>query len=242
MVKDETKLGHPSVHYRFRGLELKTENAAKSPVQASKWFLRLLPSLVDRTSVALDYGCGKLRYAIPLSRCVKHLCAVDSREQLERTQQISSKRTTLKRYARSHLKNVSVVEISSGSWRRKRFDLVLCSNVLSVIPRRAERLRVLRTLRRVLRPRGNILVSTQFRNSHFASWQDSPNATWTGDGWLVRGIRGASFYAIIPPAKLSQLCRDAGLHVNQFGSNGETAFAFASLRPNGARLPRKNSL
>ena len=186
------------MHYRFRGLELKTENAAKSPCQASKWLLGLLPNLGDRKAIALDYGCGKLRYTIPLSRHVKHVCAVDSREQLQRTQRIGGKQATLEQYARSFLRNVSLVEISSPCWRRKRFDLVLCSNVLSVIPRRVERLLVLRELRRVIKPGGRILVSTQFRNSHFSGWRQASNATWTGDGWLVRGVRGASFYAIIP--------------------------------------------
>jgi len=74
---------------------------------------------------------------------------------------------------------------------------------------------------------GLLLVSTQYRNTHFEQWQTNANATWVRDGWLVRGERGSSFYAIIPPKKLGQLCRAAGLEVIRIGSKGETAFVLA---------------
>jgi 2-polyprenyl-3-methyl-5-hydroxy-6-metoxy-1,4-benzoquinol methylase len=214
------------VRYRFKGVELRTENAAKPYRQRSK-FLCSEISRIPSDAIALDYGCGKFRYTIPLSRRLRHVCAVDSRHQLEREQQIANRRMSLQEYARRYLKNVSVSEIDSAHWRRKKFDFVLCANVLSVIPHRADRISVLRNLRRVLKKNGTLFVSTQYRNSYFNHWRSSPLATWARDGWFVKGIRGASIYAIIPPKKLGDLCRAAGLKVIRVGSKGEIAFVIA---------------
>lgn len=216
------------MRYRFKGVELRTENAAKPHRQASKWLIHEI-SQVSSDSVALDYGCGKFRYTIPLSRRVKYVCAVDSLYQIDRKQQVANRRTTLRKYARAHMKNVAVYEIQSTGWRRMKFDFILCANVLSVIPRRALRVTVLCQLKRVLKPGGRILISTQFRNTHFKQWETNPNATWIRDGWFVNGVRGASFYAIIPPKKLYRLCCDAGLSMDRMGSRGETAFVSAKV-------------
>ncbi len=214
------------MHYEIKGFEIKTENAAKPYGQASKWLLDEIAQL-PRTSVALDYGCGKFRYTIPLSRRVRTVCAVDSSYQIDRVQQIHDKRTTLEDYADKCLRNVHVQEVSSGTWRKMKFDFVLCVNVLSVIPSRQIRISVLRSFRAVLKPNGQILVSCQYRNSYFDAWQNNPNAERHKDGWLVRSRNGASFYAIIPPERLLRHCREAGLVVLRSGAKGETAFAFA---------------
>jgi SAM-dependent methyltransferase len=214
------------VRYKFKGVELRTENAAKPHRQRSSWLVDQI-SQIPTSAVVLDYGCGKFRYTISLSRRVRHVCAVDSSFQIEREQQIANRRTNLREYARRYLKNVSVREIGSDGWRRQRYDFILCANVLSVIPLKSVRLKVLRQLRRMLKSTGQLLVSTQFRNTHFRGWEEARNTTWVRDGWFVNGVRGASFYAIIPPKKLSQLCRAAGLVVSRMGSKGETGFVFA---------------
>ncbi len=216
------------MHYKFMGVELRTENAAKPFRQASRWLIEQISQIPPNAEV-LDYGCGKFRYTIPLSRRAKHVYAIDSPQQVNREQQIASKRSTLREYASKYLKNVAVHEVGSSEWQRVKFDFILCANVLSVIPHKAERVRVLRKLGRVLKTDGRILASTQFRNTHFKHWQANPRASWVRDGWFVQGIRGASFYAIISPKKLNGLCRSAGLRVETFGSRGETAFAFAKV-------------
>jgi 2-polyprenyl-3-methyl-5-hydroxy-6-metoxy-1,4-benzoquinol methylase len=221
------------VRYKFRGVELRTENAAKPYRQASKWLIDQI-SQVSSDAVVLDYGCGKFRYTIPLSRRAKYVCAVDSSYQTDREQQIVNSRTNLREFARKYLENVSVYDVHSEVWRKMRFDFILCANVLSVIPHKAERIKVLRGLARVLKPDGRILASTQFRNTHFKKWAANPNANWVRDGWFIKGRRGASFYAIIFPKKLGQLCRAAGLSLVRLGSQGETAFAFA--KSSGCRL------
>jgi len=217
------------VRYKFKGVELRTENAAKPLRQASGWLVDQI-SQVPPNAEVLDYGCGKFRYTIPLSRRAKHVCAVDSPQQINRVQQIADRRATLREYAAKYLKNVTVHEVRAGAWQRMKFDFILCANVLSVIPHKGERINVLRKLARVLKADGRILASTQFRNTHFNHWRTNPRASWVRNGWFVQGIRGASFYAIIPPKKLYELCRSAGLCVETFGSRGEIAFVFAKLR------------
>ncbi len=214
------------MRYKFKGVELKTENAAKPYRQRGRWLVDQI-SQIPPNAIALDYGCGKFRYTIPLAQRIRRVCAVDSSFQIEREQQIANRRTNLREYARKCLKNVSVHEIGSDGWRRLRFDFIPCANVLSVIPHKSNRLKVLCDLRRVLKRNGQLLALTQFRNTYFRQWGEDPNATWTRDGWFVKGARGASFYAIIPPKKLSQLCRVAGLVVSRMGSKGETGFVFA---------------
>lgn len=214
------------VRYKFKGAELRTENAAKPYRQRSKWLVDQI-SQIAPDSVALDYGCGKFRYTIPISRTAKRVFAVDSLFQIEREQQIANRRMNLREYAKKYLKNVSVRDVGCAEWRRRRFDFILCSNVLSVIPHKSARIKLLRELRKVLKRTGYLLVSTQFRNTHFAQWRSQPNATWVRDGWFVKGVRGASFYAIIPPNRLRQLCQAADLNVIRTGSKGETAFVFA---------------
>lgn len=217
------------MRYKFKSVELRTENAAKPYRQRGKWVVDQIEQIpVD--AVVLDYGCGKFRYTIPLSRRARRVFAVDSSFQIDREQRIANKRTNLREYARKYLRNVSVLESEADGWRRPRFDFILCANVLSVIPHKSVRIQVLAKLAAVLNKNGQLLVTTQFRNTYFNQCSAKPNATWVRDGWFIRGLRGASFYAIIPPKKLAQLCRTAGLAVSRVGSKGETAFVFA-VRP-----------
>jgi 2-polyprenyl-3-methyl-5-hydroxy-6-metoxy-1,4-benzoquinol methylase len=221
------RLRQSSMRYELKGLVIRTENAAKPATQPSQWVLEQLKQL-QKNITALDYGCGKFRYTIPLSRAAKSVAAVDSDVQINRIQQVGGKRTSLREYARNHLKNVGVHRINCKIWQRRKYDFVICINVLSAIPTSAARQQVLKRIRTVLKPGGIVLVTTQFRNTHFNHWCVNPCATRIRDGWLVQGTRGASFYGILPPQKLKRYCEDAGLAVKQFGSHGEMAFVFAT--------------
>lgn len=214
------------MRYVVRGLELRTENAAKPFGQGARWVLDWIAHL-PRTIKGLDYGCGKFRYTIPLGRRIKLVYAVDSDIQINRVQTINNRTTTLQEYARRFLRNVRVESVSSSRWRHRKFDVILCCNVLSVIPERTVRVAVLRLLRKAIKPTGQILVCNQFRNTYFTAWEHDPNALRFRDGWLVRSRSAAYFYAIIPPARLEKLCIDARLSITRSGAKGESAFVFA---------------
>jgi hypothetical protein len=88
------------MRYKVRDLEIRTENAAKPISQASQGVLSWIAAQ-DLIEDALDYGCGKLRYAGALAEKCRRLTLVDSSEQLCRLQLIAEERTTVKEYSAS---------------------------------------------------------------------------------------------------------------------------------------------
>jgi len=214
------------MRYIVQGDLIKTENCAKPCAQASQWVLSWIRTL-PADAVVLDFGCGKLRYTLPMAKRVRSVFAVDSSYQIFRKQTINGRRTSVEAYARRFLTNVHVCPVESGRWRRT-FDVILCANVLSTIPEPSVRQLLLRRLACRLKGKGVLLVCVQFRNSHFAGWAYNPRARRYNDGWLVKNARGTSFYGIIPPANLINACKRAGLTVVGGGSHGESAFVTAT--------------
>lgn len=216
------------MHYQFDGLTIRTENAAKPISQASRSVLDWIRTL-PKTATVLDYGCGKFRYTIPLARQVKRVIAVDSSNQIERVQTINKRRGTLRMYATKYLSNVKVYEVSEKDWARPIYDVILCTNVLSTIPRTRDRIALLRRLRGVMDRDTILFLCTQFRNSYFRGYEANPNARYIKDGWLVRKNGTGSFYAILPPDELKTLCKRASLCVTECYSKGESAYVHAAL-------------
>jgi 2-polyprenyl-3-methyl-5-hydroxy-6-metoxy-1,4-benzoquinol methylase len=214
------------VRYRIQGTLVKTENCAKPCSQASTWVLAWIRTLPN-SAVALDFGCGKLRYTIPLAKQLRSVVAVDSSHQIFRRQTINGKYTTVRAYAKRFLGNARVCAVESERWQRT-FDIILCANVLSAIPERKVRQQVLRCLAGRLKTNGKMLVCVQFRNSHFEGWKHNSRARRYKDGWLVKNARGTSFYGIIPPESLITACKQANLNVVSGGSHGESAFVIAA--------------
>jgi len=215
------------MHYKVNGLLIKTENAAKPISQQSQWVLQWISSL-PRSSVVLDFGCGKFRYTIPLSKRVASVFAVDSIFQIERTQIINEKKCTLTEYALKYLPNVTVCDVMHKDWQRPKYDYVLCSNVLSTIPSKQKRSQTLKSLLPLLKGDGNILICTQYRNSYFNSYKDNPKANRYLDGWVISSSRGVSFYGIIGPEELRHVCITAGFNVTECYSKGESAYVVAN--------------
>jgi len=216
------------MRYEIRGVSIRSENAAKPISQPSKWVLDWIQEL-PHSAKALDFGCGKFRYTVPLSSVVGRVDAVDSRRQLDRQQVINGKKTSLGEYANKHLSNVRVYSESSAVWRRRRYDVILLTNVLSAIPFRNHRIDILRRLKLTLKQRGKILIVTQFADAHFSSYRQSPRASRYRDGWLVTARSGSSFYATIDLRSLSRHCRDAGLKIAERGviRRGKSAYILA---------------
>ena len=87
------------MRYVVRGLEIRTENAAKPIGRASRWVLKWIEGLPSN-AVALDYGCGNLRYTVPLAERVRSVYAVDSEYQVRRVQKLGDSYSDLCLYAR----------------------------------------------------------------------------------------------------------------------------------------------
>lgn len=206
----EPQFGVRLVHYRVRGLIVRSENAAKPATQKSRavcdW-LREQPRVAD----ALDYGCGKLRYAANLAARAERVTFVDSAVQISRSQRLIGRRTNVRDLVLTRWPSSRVLDISSFHGDQRQFDLALCANVLSAIPSRHVRLNVLRAIRDRLKPGARCLLVSQYRNSYFNATANGPTAEPYQDGWLLRGRRGPAFYAPLDADRLQAMAKRAGL-------------------------------
>ncbi len=217
------------MRYIIRGRQIRSENAAKPASSASRWMLRWIGTL-PRTATALDLGCGKLRYTVPLAKRIAAVTAVDSRIQLNRKQLLFGKRCSVREYVSRRLLNVRVHGVDSLSWRRSRYQVILCSNVLSAVPCRRTRKALISVAYACLAPQGQFLLTTQYRNSHFDGWKTAPGTKRYLDGFLVQGRRGLSFYGLLDAHALMRLCRASGFRILKAGHVKELAYVIA-VRP-----------
>jgi hypothetical protein len=193
------------------GIVIKTENAAKPGVQASKVLSDYIRGLAPVGS-SFDYGCGKLRYADPILRTTDFLAAVDSEIQISRTQIINGKVTSIRSIARRS-NCVAALNVMEFSTHREDFDRGFCINVLSVIPFFSARRRVVSLIRQRLRPGGTCLFVVQYSNSDFSRMRRLANARPWRDGFLIDSLRGFSFYGLIPPQRLVALVVGEGFEI-----------------------------
>lgn len=215
------------MRYKVSGLEIRSENAAKPACCAGTWMLNWI-SCLRKDETGLDLGCGKLRYTVHLAGALASVTAVDSALQVDRTQTLFGLSASVRAYAIAHLPNVRVCALEEDAWQRDRYAVVLCSNVLSAIPSRRVRKRLVATAYRLIAIGGTFLLTTQYRNSHFSGWKSNPQAYRYCDGFLVRTARGASFYGLIDSVALTNLCRSAGFSVVKAGHEKELAYVIAT--------------
>jgi 2-polyprenyl-3-methyl-5-hydroxy-6-metoxy-1,4-benzoquinol methylase len=218
------------MRYRIQGHEIRSENAAKPASSASQWLLTWINGL-PRQSTCLDLGCGKLRYTTPLAKRVRSVTAVDSRVQVDRIQRVGGEACSIRDYVRKHISNARVYAFDEVRWRSHRYDFVVCSNVMSAIPCLRTRKQLMTYAKKCLKPTGRLLITTQFRNSHFKSWRTNPNAKPYLDGFIVRSRGRASFYGLLDAKDLVSLCNLSGFRILEFGHIKELAYVLAKSRP-----------
>ena len=216
------------MHYQIDNFTIKSENAALSNKQTNKNVLKKIETLSNHMT-ALDYGCGKLRYTIPLSKTVNDVVAIDSPEQLDRKQVIDGIKTTIRDYVLTNNK-INVFEINSQEWLIKRYDFILCTNVLSTIPFHQVRLNVLKNIESSLKDDGEAFISVQYRNSYFKEYGTRQNATCFYDGWILTNKNSRTFYGLILPEKLKELCFAAGLNIKNLFLDDGSAFITATKK------------
>jgi 2-polyprenyl-3-methyl-5-hydroxy-6-metoxy-1,4-benzoquinol methylase len=214
------------MRYSVHRHEIRSENAAQGMRRPSRYLVSWLRSNVQ-VEQALDYGCGKLRYASHLRTRAAALTCVDSDVQLSREQQIGGSYTSVEGYVERHWTNARTVTVSDFASDPHRYDFVLCANVLSAIPSAKVRARLLQRLRSALRPDGRALFVCQYRNGSFAAVLRSGRATPHLDGWLLEGLRGWAYYGILNKPKLVQLATRAGFAIQKAWTHGDTAYVLA---------------
>ncbi|MDX0720878.1 methyltransferase domain-containing protein [Sinorhizobium medicae] len=201
-----------SMHYNLPGGRVvKSENAAKPASQTSKFLTALVANLppVNRT---LDYGCGKLRYCDPLLQTTELLSLVDSEVQISRKQTLQGNRTSIRDIFRGS-NRISAFSTSEFAESPGLYDRAFCINVLSAIPVPSERRRLLAQILRKLKPSAGCLFVVKYRNSDFTRMAKLPTAEPWHDGFVLKSMRGYSFYALITPKALAGMVAQAGFQV-----------------------------
>ncbi len=200
------------MHYKINEeIIIKSENAAKSAKQTNKIVMKYISELPN-DYIALDYGCGKLRYTIPLCKKVKTVIAVDSKIQLSRNQVIDGEKISIISYA-NDISNLNVFELSENDWKKQKYDVILCCNVLSTIPNHFDRLTILENIKKMLNETGEALITVQYRNSYFKLYKSRDYAFPYYDGWIINNKGTHSFYGLITPKALEELCNEASLKI-----------------------------
>lgn len=215
------------MHYCVNEYIIESELSAKSTKQPNKVVLNFISNLPSHYEV-LDYGCGKLRYSIPLSYQTSNVIAIDSTHQIEKKQIIEDRVIAPKEYATNKLK---VYDINSKSWKCKKYDIVFCTNVLSAIPDDEERLKILDNSKYVLKSSGYIYIVVQYRNSYFDFYQSRKSAIKYNDGWLIkRKGNKYAFYGIVTSEKIIKLCNKAGFNNYEVAKHDGSCYIKAYIR------------
>lgn len=202
------------MHYKINEkIVVSSENAALSTQRVNKEIEKTILQLPKNCN-ALDYGCGKLRHTLVLSKVVNRVVAIDSEEQLCRNQIINGKRTSVYSYV-SEMLNVEVYNTISPAWRNKEYDFILCSNVLSAIPIEETRINVLKDIFSCLKPHGKALISLQYRNTYYKQYSARDNVIEYNGGWIIRVKNQYRYYGIIMPERLLGLLCSIGFQIDK---------------------------
>jgi hypothetical protein len=215
------------MHYRVRGVLIKSENAAKPMHRAAGPLVEWLKQR-SHTVSALDYGCGKLRYTRYLAAKSKDLGVVDSAVQLDRIQRIGRRMTSVRGYAREHWPNCHICDLVEF-WKGipHSYGFILCANVLSAIACPRARARSLRALRNALAQNGTLLVANQHANSYFGEARQKPGAFAHLDGWVLQSRSGAAYYGIWNQESTIRLLTRFGFVVIDTWINGQSNYVLA---------------
>lgn len=216
------------VHYKIKGVEIHSENAAKPASQASSTLIEWLEKR-PKVNTALDFGCGKLRYSKNLYAKCQHLTLVDSLIQLERNQKLRGENTNVFDYVKKHWSRARALDIDKFKMDRTKFDFILCSNVLSAIPDVTIRNEVLQNLYKALQKNGECLFVTQYRNSYFNQVKNSKQATLHLDGWILKTIRGNFYYGILPLTKVVRLAKQHKFDIKDSWIKDGSAFVLTCV-------------
>ena len=213
------------MHYQTNEFIVESELAAKPLSQTNKVVLEFIANLPNHYRV-LDYGCGKLRYAIPLASHVKSVVAIDSQDQVYSRKKIGDR---VLAPCDIDIDNLIVTSVDDDRWKKQDYDVVFCTNVLSAIPFEKERFEIIENSKNVLKEKGYLFISVQYRNSYFSKYKSRDDAIPYQDGWLIRRGKSkkCSFYAMLSAEYIMSLCQLAGFREFEVKKKDGSCFIIA---------------
>ena len=216
------------MRYNVGGREIRTENTAKPPARAAAPLVSWIRKNVS-VERAMDYGCGRLRYAGVLAGSCSKLLLVDSAQQLDRTTTIAGRTTTIRAYATKKWPHAEVVGLAEfGKATTQEIDFALCANVLPVIPSPSARRRSLNAIRQSLAPGGQALFVCQHTNSYFTAAQHRPGAVAYLDGWTLDSPNYRFYFGILSQDKVCRLVTGRGFRVRDCWIDGQSNYVLCS--------------
>lgn len=215
------------MHYKIKGIEIRSENAAKPIANAAAPLVSWL-SARPFTPSALDFGCGKLRYTHYLANKSNRLGVVDSDVQLNRLQIINGEYTSVKQYIEKRLLGCMIHELNAF-WKNpfQEYHFALCANVLSAIPCPKARARSLQAIHTSLSQNGQVLFVNQHTNSYFTAARDNPAAVAHLDGWITKSKATASYYGILNKQSVIKLVGRFGFVIEKAWVEGQSNYVLA---------------
>lgn len=213
------------MHYKIKDYIVESELAAKSVFQPNKNVLNYINHIPPSYKV-LDYGCGKLRYTLPLSNRVKKVVAIDSTEQIRKLQIINGQRIKL---SDVKLDNVTIFALEDQEWKDESYDLVFCTNVLSAIPFECIREELISNAYTVLNDKGQLYITVQYRNSYFSQYNKRQDVEKFEDGWLIlKNNHRGMFYAPLTSEYIVMLCKKNGFRKFKVSNKDGSCYIIAT--------------
>ncbi|MDO6512714.1 class I SAM-dependent methyltransferase [Neptuniibacter sp. 2_MG-2023] len=214
------------MRYKIKGVEIRSENAAKPSSQKSSAVNDYIGTL-SNAPLILDFGCGKLRYSDTLVSVASKVTFVDSDIQLNREQVIRGERTTVKQYVKSNYSGCKTIPYENLEKHRSKYDVITCTNVLSAIPCKKTISEVMAHISSLLKKDGFATFVNQHRSSYFKKYESGERML---HGYLYSGSKGSSYYGILDKAAIERLLKKHGYEIIKTWIVGESTFTEA--RPN----------
>lgn len=206
--------------------EIRTENAAKPYCQKSLSVDSYIKSIQGKPSV-LDFGCGKLRYSDSIFCVASRVTFVDSKIQLNREQIIRGEVTSVRNYIEKHYSNCLAINYESLGNHHKKYNVIICTNVLSAIPCPITISEALAHIRRLLSKSGWVVFVNQHRSSYFKKYESGSKWLY---GHLYNGKRGSSYYGILNKPTIEKLLLENGYYIRRSWCVGESTYTEAASR------------
>jgi hypothetical protein len=213
--------------YSIKGHSISSELAAKPVAQGAKFVVDLIGNL-EYVNHIVDYGCGKLRYAIHLEKQCDSLTIVDSRIQLNKKQKVHDEQTSVKNYALKHFKNCNVLDIRAFQKSPAvDADILFCANVFSAIPSKSEQTKALKSIKSAIGKKGKFILINQHTNSYYSDVSRREDSIQHLDGYIVKSNRGTTYFGQLNMNKTSELLNSAGFNIVDHYIEGQSNIAIA---------------
>ncbi|WP_447754601.1 class I SAM-dependent methyltransferase [Enterobacter asburiae] len=216
------------MNYIINGTVIRSENAAKPHTMPSNYLCNHL-KVMKKKGIALDFGCGKLRYSEQLVEKFDSVTFLDSRKQIERNQMIRGIKTSVINYVSSHYKKASVVPFEEVQSIDNKYDFVLCSNVLSAIPCRMTIDKVLSSIKSLLKHDGEALIVNQYKSSYFKRYESGIKHLY---GYIYRNSSSSSYYGLLDESSVRSICQDNGLSIVKSWSREGSSYVIVRVEDN----------